>query len=203
MNPGANSARSIAAGESLVNGGVALAQRGDSGYCYERQRGRDDGAGAMTPKGTLFFDEWQACLRAHYVHVIRTQDTVTEPTLRHVLLTTGLTEDELDALRAEALDTAGDAYDAVELPPAPVVTPLPDEQDLPDDPANEEDLMPEAILDALMPDEPDLPIELPPDAAGETAVADPGVGTGADAVEDGDETPERPFTPSSSQLSLF
>ncbi|MEL7675859.1 MAG: hypothetical protein AAGU78_19130, partial [Chloroflexota bacterium] len=61
----------------------------------------------MAPKGTLFFDEWQACLRAHYIYVIRTQDTVTEPTLRHVLLTTGLTEDELDALRAEALGTAG------------------------------------------------------------------------------------------------
>ncbi|NLE53273.1 MAG: hypothetical protein GX613_17900, partial [Chloroflexi bacterium] len=57
----------------------------------------------MTPNGSLFFDEWQACLRAHYLHVIRMQDTITESTLRGVLLATGLSEDELEALRQEAL----------------------------------------------------------------------------------------------------
>lgn len=157
----------------------------------------------MAPKGTLFFDEWQACLRAHYIHVIRTQDTVTEPTLRHVLLTTGLTEDELDALRAEALGTAGDAHDAVEMPAALVEAPLPGERDLPDEPAYEDELVPEAILEALAPDEPDLPIELPPDATDEAVGVDAASDTGADATEDGIETPQPPVTPPPSQLSLF
>jgi len=153
----------------------------------------------MTPKGTLFFDEWQACLRAHYVHVIRAQDTVTEPTLRHVLLTTGLTEGELDALRAEALGAADNVHSAVEIAPSPVTAPLPGEPDLPDTLACEDEPVPEAILDALAPDEPDPFIETPPDAVGETTGAD----TSADEIEENVETPERPFTPPPSQLSLF
>lgn len=56
----------------------------------------------MSEKRSIFFDEWQACLRAHYRFVIQDNDTVTEPTLRHVLLQTGLAEDELDALAEEA-----------------------------------------------------------------------------------------------------
>lgn len=51
---------------------------------------------------SIFFDDWQACLRAHYIHVIRTGDRVTEPTLRHVLLHTGLNEADLAALVEEA-----------------------------------------------------------------------------------------------------
>jgi hypothetical protein len=76
----------------------------------------------MSDQKGIFFDEWQACLRAHYSFVIRTADEVTEPTLRAVLLQTGLTDADLDALRDEALalglldpDTdpaeAGDAAD--------------------------------------------------------------------------------------------
>ncbi|MCD4687027.1 MAG: hypothetical protein K8S97_13950 [Anaerolineae bacterium] len=56
----------------------------------------------MSDQKGIFFDEWQACLRAHYVHVVRAEDTVTEPTLRHVLLQTGLTDDDIEALREEA-----------------------------------------------------------------------------------------------------
>jgi len=57
----------------------------------------------MSDQHSIFFDEWQACLRAHYVHVLRTNDTVTEPTLRHVLHQTGITDEELAALQAEGL----------------------------------------------------------------------------------------------------
>lgn len=56
----------------------------------------------MSEQKGIFFDEWQACLRAHYVHVVRAEDSITEPTLRHVLLQTGLTDDDIDALREEA-----------------------------------------------------------------------------------------------------
>ncbi len=84
----------------------------------------------MTPRDSIFFDEWQACLRAHYIHVIRTHDTVTEPTLRHVLLTTGLSEAELAALRAEALETAdapeAEIADNAPLPDAALHDPAPD-----------------------------------------------------------------------------
>ena len=58
---------------------------------------------SRTPEDpSLFFDEWQACLRAHYIYVIRAQDAVTEPTLRSVLLHSGLSEDDLIALQEEA-----------------------------------------------------------------------------------------------------
>lgn len=57
----------------------------------------------MSDRRSIFFDEWQACLRAHYVYVLRTNDTVTEPTLRHVLHQTGITDEELAALQAQAL----------------------------------------------------------------------------------------------------
>lgn len=57
----------------------------------------------MNAKRSLFFDEWQACLRAHYIYVIRANDMVTEPTLRSVLLQSGLTEDGLHKLYEEAL----------------------------------------------------------------------------------------------------
>ena len=56
----------------------------------------------MTDKRGVFFDEWQACLRAHYKAVIQDNDTVTEPTLRAVLLQSGLSEDDLRALAEEA-----------------------------------------------------------------------------------------------------
>jgi hypothetical protein len=59
----------------------------------------------MKPKTaarSLFFDDWQACLRAHYVYVIRTNDRVTEPSLRQVLLQSGLSENDLEALRQQA-----------------------------------------------------------------------------------------------------
>jgi hypothetical protein len=57
---------------------------------------------AMNDKSSIFFDEWRACLRAHYKYVIQVNDTVTEPTLRAVLLQSGLTDDELRALIDEA-----------------------------------------------------------------------------------------------------
>jgi hypothetical protein len=57
----------------------------------------------MSDKRSIFFDEWQACLRAHYVHVLRSDDSVTEPTLRHVLHQTGIADEELAALQAEGL----------------------------------------------------------------------------------------------------
>jgi len=56
----------------------------------------------VSDKRSIFFDEWQACLRAHYKTVIQDNDTVTEPTLRGVLLQTGLSEDELHTLAEEA-----------------------------------------------------------------------------------------------------
>jgi hypothetical protein len=61
---------------------------------------------------SLFFDEWQACLRAHYVHVIRTNDAVNERTLRHVLLQSGLSEDALLQLHVEALASSPTVPDA-------------------------------------------------------------------------------------------
>ncbi len=74
----------------------------------------------MSDNRSLFFDEWQACLRAHYIHVVRTNDTVTEPTLRHVLHQTGLTDEELAHLRAIALASPPPGADGAALDGEPV-----------------------------------------------------------------------------------
>jgi hypothetical protein len=101
-------------------------------------------------KRSIFFDAWQACLRAHYVHVIRTNDAVTEPTLRAVLLQSGLSEDDLHDLYREALALGPLDADAAILP-EPDAPPLPD---VPPEPEPEPDDLfaddlPDAALDEL------------------------------------------------------
>jgi len=118
----------------------------------------------MSPKGTLFFDEWQACLRAHYLYVLRSGDRVTEPTLRRVLRHSGLTEADIAALHYEA---------EVELaPPEEAETPAPasvDEFEDADALLDDDDLLcgdDSGDLEDLPPTgEPDLPDDLPPDDA--------------------------------------
>ncbi|MBI5668801.1 MAG: hypothetical protein HZC41_12410 [Chloroflexi bacterium] len=50
----------------------------------------------------IFAEEWRACLQAHYMHVVRANDRVTEPTLRIVMHDAGFTEAELAELRVRA-----------------------------------------------------------------------------------------------------
>lgn len=54
------------------------------------------------PGMSPFREDWLACMRAHYTHVIRTSDTVTEKTLRGVLQTLGFSETELTQMYVEA-----------------------------------------------------------------------------------------------------
>ena len=51
---------------------------------------------------SIFFDEWRACLKAHYLYVVQNQDTVTEPSLRNVLIEAGVTEQEIEQWHIEA-----------------------------------------------------------------------------------------------------
>ena len=53
--------------------------------------------------GDIFHDEWRTCLQAHYHHVVSTGDSITEESLRHVLLRIGFTEDDIDAMKQTAL----------------------------------------------------------------------------------------------------
>lgn len=50
----------------------------------------------------IFADEWMECLEAHYTHVIRTQDRVTEPSLTIVMHSAGFTDKQLAELRVRA-----------------------------------------------------------------------------------------------------
>jgi hypothetical protein len=88
---------------------------------------------SKTAARSLFFDDWQACLRAHYIYVIRSNDTVTEPSLRQVLLQSGLSESDLEALRQQAYAPApGEEPEEVEPEEVAVaeelVTPAPVEE---------------------------------------------------------------------------
>lgn len=47
----------------------------------------------------IFADEWVECLEAHYMHVIRIKDEVTEPSLSIVMHSAGFTDAQLAELR--------------------------------------------------------------------------------------------------------
>lgn len=57
----------------------------------------------MSENNSFFFDEWRDCLHAHFLYVVETQDTVTEPTLRHVLHDAGVDEELVESWYREAL----------------------------------------------------------------------------------------------------
>jgi hypothetical protein len=139
-------------------------------------------------KRSIFFDAWQACLRAHYIHVIRTNDAVTEPTLRAVLLQSGLSEDDLHDLYQEALALGPLDPDAALLPEPDA--PLPDEQPEPEPDADElyADDLPDPALDELP--------EIEDDAAEEVEEAEP-----VEEIDDSPAPPDEP--PPSQQLSMF
>jgi hypothetical protein len=50
----------------------------------------------------IFADEWRECLEAHYMHVVRTDDRVTLPSLTVVMHQAGFSESELAELRVRA-----------------------------------------------------------------------------------------------------
>lgn len=50
----------------------------------------------------VFADEWRECLQAHYIHVIRNRDKVTEPSLTVVMHQAGFSDSELAQLRVRA-----------------------------------------------------------------------------------------------------
>ncbi len=64
----------------------------------------------MAEGRSIFHDDWRACLRAHYLHVIRSGDRVTEPTLRAVLERVGFSEDEIRQMAIEARMRDTDAH---------------------------------------------------------------------------------------------
>lgn len=57
---------------------------------------------------SIFNDEWRKCLQEHYQDVIRRDDKVTLPSLRHVLLRVGFTADDLKDLYMRATMHADD-----------------------------------------------------------------------------------------------
>lgn len=58
----------------------------------------------------IFANEWVECLEAHYMHVIRINDKVTEPSLSIVMHSAGFTDAQLAELRVRAtmhIDSVG------------------------------------------------------------------------------------------------
>ncbi len=56
----------------------------------------------MKNRGSFFEDEWRACLRAHYLHVLQVRDRIAEETLRGVLIEAGFSSAEIESWRREA-----------------------------------------------------------------------------------------------------
>jgi len=122
---------------------------------------------------SIFADDWRACLREHYMHVVRTGDRATLPSLTLVMHEIGFTDDDLAELRVLATMRADDmpadyvppeiaaprAFAAVAAPPdeieaeaEPDDLPIADEEPAPDTEA-------EPAPDAS-PDNPDAPKQL-------------------------------------------
>lgn len=59
----------------------------------------------------IFADDWRECLAAHYMHVIRTEDHVTRPTLTQILHDAGFNDGELNELQVRATIRAEDMPD--------------------------------------------------------------------------------------------
>jgi len=55
------------------------------------------------PAFNPFNEEWRACLQAHYEHVLRIQDVVTEPTLYRVLRNTGFSEEQIAKIQFDVI----------------------------------------------------------------------------------------------------
>lgn len=60
---------------------------------------------------SIFAEEWRACLREQYKHVIRTNDPITRASLITVLHEVGFGDDELRQLEVEATIRADDMPD--------------------------------------------------------------------------------------------
>ena len=52
----------------------------------------------MSSERSIFYDAWRACLREHYLHTIRSGDTITEPSLREILEETGFSAEDIERL---------------------------------------------------------------------------------------------------------
>ncbi|HVU11932.1 MAG TPA: hypothetical protein VHD90_11670 [Phototrophicaceae bacterium] len=59
----------------------------------------------------IFAEEWRDCLRAHYTTVVRTNDHVTEKTLRTVMFEAGFSEEDLRQLYIQATAHVDDVAD--------------------------------------------------------------------------------------------
>jgi hypothetical protein len=57
----------------------------------------------------IFGDDWRECLQAHYVHVIRSRDHVTRPTLRVVMQQAGFDESQMAEMEVRATMHVDDA----------------------------------------------------------------------------------------------
>jgi hypothetical protein len=159
----------------------------------------------------IFTDDWRDCLRAHYSHVVRTEDHVTEPSLHKVMNAAGFSESELAEMRVRAtmradempggfepdLDILADAS-ADSTPEAPFMIAMPEMRTaeaeqaaiLEETPADEAEILAgeeEAITDEAEPFavEEEAPVDEP-------ALADDGTFYEADDDEDAPQ-----------QLSLF
>lgn len=92
---------------------------------------------------SIFFNEWRNCLREHYRYVLRTEDWITEKTLREVLLGVGgFSEDELQALYEEIFGPAAPTQEEI-LPPDEVEVVIPQEEFTVDEPPLEEEPPPQ------------------------------------------------------------
>ncbi|MEO8612811.1 MAG: hypothetical protein ABI690_33260 [Chloroflexota bacterium] len=98
----------------------------------------------------IFQNEWRECLEAHYMHVIRTRDKVTEPSLTVVMGQAGFNASELAELRVRAtmhIDDSGANFVPDLEALAPVEEPRIIAVAVPDVPPSSEPTPEEAILE--------------------------------------------------------
>jgi hypothetical protein len=125
----------------------------------------------------IFADDWHECLKAHYMHVVRTNDRVTLPSLTLVMGQAGFSESDLADLRVRAtmhVDEVGADFvpdlDALSQPTSSeaqaIAVPEMPEVEAGDEVILDNDLEPapenviEPVIEEVLEDDPDTPQQL-------------------------------------------
>jgi hypothetical protein len=140
----------------------------------------------------IFADEWRECLEAHYMHVIRTKDRVTEPSLTVVMGQAGFNKSELAELRVRAtmhIDESGEDF----VPDLDVLEAVAGVE-------NEARIIAVAVPD-LAPVADEAPLDPEPELSVETLIEE--VEEAAVEAEALDEEPPREGPDAPQQLTLF
>lgn len=162
----------------------------------------------MAEQRSVFYDEWRDCLHSHYLYVLETNDNITEPTLRNVLVEAGVEPELVDEWRWEAAERFGlddlkaelIEYMAEPIGDEPSSEAVYEEELIIEEPSVKDEFEPEPMVEPV---EPTQSIETVIEDAESDFLDDDIEETISDFHDEGFDDEEPPQPISGAQLSLF